>query len=789
MFNTFRLSLAVLLAVAATTIRSQASDQFQLYFNGAVANAGLLGGATFDENGDFWLIGFGGEQRIRFLESNGGNWTGTDSVVSGELALFGRADDLAAGNANTNWGGQIGTSPAALLLNPAPLEIEVPTGSGGTQTVVYPAGSLAFIADAVGVPVDTGGNSRPDVAKKIYRYDLRTVLEPTTAQPDYNTARGFAGGSTIGAFGRADWNDVFQPLLSEQDLRNQTGSTGSDGIGRQFAWSSDGQSLYAVDSSSGQGGIYRIDATRHANDADGITRLYSNSGVPSGSFTVRSEPAVVSTSTYDYAPGSSLVGDQIIVEGNIVSGNEGGINVFVDTGGSSLADPTVLFTQEEFRNFADYYSETTTNGTSTSNRSPRYISIADAPNGDLYVYEQQTDVMFRYDTQGRFVKVASEREHNLFQEQVTGSTRGNDDMSNISIRTSTAPGFEVTELVYVDSTINAPIGLLVYQPGDFDRDNDLDADDLSLFSAAIGTRNTAADDANVIFDLNGNEVAERSIDNLDQNYIRHESNGGMIVDWKDVKILQQFAQFPDGDTNFDMTLNFVDLDVMSTNYFTTGQTAATWLTGDFASADPDYLFDAPDVNLVNEVDLAVLADAWINDLGLPAPTESELMSRYSGQFLTDAIVAFDSVGGLPGDYDGDGDVDTADYATWRSSYGANGTGLPADGNSDGLVNAADYTIWRDNAQSVSVVPGDANGDGSVDLLDLDILGQNFGLTPATLAQGDFNGDGSVDLLDLDILGQNFGAMAATAVPEPSSLLLMLAAVTAVGCGRRSALLS
>lgn len=52
--------------------------------------------------------------------------------------------------------------------------------------------------------------------------------------------------------------------------------------------------------------------------------------------------------------------------------------------------------------------------------------------------------------------------------------------------------------------------------------------------------------------------------------------------------------------------------------------------------------------------------------------------------------------------------------------------------------------------------GDANGDRNVDLLDLDILGTNFGATDATYAQGDFNGDGTVDLLDLDILGQWFG---------------------------------
>ncbi|MEM6751069.1 MAG: SUMF1/EgtB/PvdO family nonheme iron enzyme [Planctomycetota bacterium] len=77
------------------------------------------------------------------------------------------------------------------------------------------------------------------------------------------------------------------------------------------------------------------------------------------------------------------------------------------------------------------------------------------------------------------------------------------------------------------------------------------------------------------------------------------------------------------------------------------------------------------------------------------------------------------------------------------------------------------------------LPGDANGDGVVDLLDFDVLAQNFGApgngapAPSGPADGDFNGDGIVDLLDFDILSQNFGQSApaslAAAAPEPASL--------------------
>jgi hypothetical protein len=47
---------------------------------------------------------------------------------------------------------------------------------------------------------------------------------------------------------------------------------------------------------------------------------------------------------------------------------------------------------------------------------------------------------------------------------------------------------------------------------------------------------------------------------------------------------------------------------------------------------------------------------------------------------------------IPGDYNGDGHVDSQDYATWRAAYGTNQAA--ADGNSNGTVDAADYVAWR-----------------------------------------------------------------------------------------------
>jgi hypothetical protein len=48
---------------------------------------------------------------------------------------------------------------------------------------------------------------------------------------------------------------------------------------------------------------------------------------------------------------------------------------------------------------------------------------------------------------------------------------------------------------------------------------------------------------------------------------------------------------------------------------------------------------------------------------------------------------------LPGDYNGDGKVDSADYQQWRSSFGST-IALAADANHNGIVDAADYVAWR-----------------------------------------------------------------------------------------------
>ncbi len=60
--------------------------------------------------------------------------------------------------------------------------------------------------------------------------------------------------------------------------------------------------------------------------------------------------------------------------------------------------------------------------------------------------------------------------------------------------------------------------------------------------------------------------------------------------------------------------------------------------------------------------------------------------------------------------------------------------------------------------------GDTNGDGRVDLVDLNNVRNNFG----GIGLGDANSDGAVDLQDLNAVRNNFGAVGPRPVPEPAT---------------------
>jgi hypothetical protein len=91
----------------------------------------------------------------------------------------------------------------------------------------------------------------------------------------------------------------------------------------------------------------------------------------------------------------------------------------------------------------------------------------------------------------------------------------------------------------------------------------------------------------------------------------------------------------------------------------------------------------------------------------------------------------------------------------------------------------------------SVVPGDANWDGTVDFTDFVILSQHFGQTGGW-NEGNFGGGATVDFADFAVVSQNFGktfdeatGFVDTGVAAGQTVFYRVRAVTAAGAGANS----
>jgi hypothetical protein len=90
------------------------------------------------------------------------------------------------------------------------------------------------------------------------------------------------------------------------------------------------------------------------------------------------------------------------------------------------------------------------------------------------------------------------------------------------------------------------------------------------------------------------------------------------------------------------------------------------------------------------------------------------------------------------------------------------TGLLPDGryrvtiDGDGVSDAAGNPLAEDQIFEFVQLGGDASGDDVVNFLDLLIVQQNYGASPASFSEGDFNYDDIVNFNDLLVLQQNYG---------------------------------
>ena len=445
---------------------------------------------------------------------------------------------------------------------------------------------------------------------------------------------------------------VYTTLVTMADLNVAAGAplNTTTNNGRQIAWSGNGQWAYFAESSDAHSGIWKLDPV-----TGDITRLVTGDA--------NTEPAVVHNAGVD----------SIYFRGLASTGNVGGIDK-ITYDGTTASAATAAVTIADLRSFLE----------ADSTMTPTIFAMTADDDGNVYFSHGDSSPerrgIFKWDSEGRLSKVVSQAERGIYLTELLGATT-NANANTLRMQTRTvehATAGEITQILYAENASNGVTGVNIFKTGDFDRDATAgDAQDMAAFAAALKTRGAALTNPdNHKFDLNANSV----------------------VDWKDVKILQQFADVPNGDANFDGVLDLVDLDTVGANYYTLGGSAnKTWTAGDFASIDPNYAANVADANIVNLVDLELFADTWLNVLEQPI-TESELTTRgYTGQFLDDVLDVFGFSTTLAGDFDLNGFVDGADFLAWQTQFGTSvipGTG--ADGDGDGNVDADDLALWQGN---------------------------------------------------------------------------------------------
>ena len=176
-----------------------------------------------------------------------------------------------------------------------------------------------------------------------------------------------------------------------------------------------------------------------------------------------------------------------------------------------------------------------------------------------------------------------------------------------------------------------------------------------------------------------------------------------------------------------------------------------------------YQETSPSPNTISDYNLRIPDDGEIHPDGFDGSAPHVYSFRaYDGQidmYLDDAFVVTltnQTAGIDPG------------YEAVEIGFGANMSAGP------GTSHVYYVKISSDPGVEPQTLPGDVNGDGSVTSADLDLVRGNWGEAgnPGELP-GDANDDGFVNSADLDLVRGNWGASLPGAVPEPSTLLLLV----------------
>lgn len=518
----------------------------------AVPNSTATGGPAvgafgYDPTADtLWVAGYGASAWIRKVMNVTENPSYEEMVSPSEWARFTKTNPDFSGGMPICGG---------LSLNP--LTIYDVDG----VTPLYPPYSQAWIADANSLVKDP--TNRFDLTKRIYRYNLQVP------------SGGHAG-------------TVMTPVVTLEQMANTIGldppGTVSN-IGRKFAWSSDGQSIYFNDSSSAYGGIWKV---RVATGA--LSRIFRDDA-PGPAVRVETEPCVVHTSVRDLDPLNPAEGDQILFRGSTASGNVGGLDYLIDTG-TSILGPYALYTEAQLERFIQWNGRylgrpAAADGADPGTDPDERVSIASIEilGTDLYLHEAVNDSVWRLDSQGRMAAVVTKPQRVKFNE-ANGATSNILQAGMLRLqffRQAPFAHFTVPEFLFQDPCKKLVGGLLAFQTGDFNRDGEVDEADRELFKAMALTPIRTLYDAKARLyyeapvDEDGNDLIADGPAYVE--YLKYDLNGNGLVTARDRFILWKFMYPGKSPCDFDL-----DGDVDQDDF---GHLQVCISGSDHAVSDPD----------------------------------------------------------------------------------------------------------------------------------------------------------------------------------------------------------
>lgn len=685
-------------------------------------DSGALGCFRYNpSDGKIYIGLFGAAKSLRVYDP--ATNTSSEYVDQSTLNGWSRASDVPGGIFDSIDAGY--TNPSGMMFNPVPITLEWTNPQTGLpEQIVYPANTLAYVIDGGGEVIDSSAYTlRFDWTKRMWRWDLREAWTPTTIGPDYATAQNGVG-VTVGAYNQADWNDIFSVVFTQQDINNLTGSTSTfDNLARQFAWAADGSAIYFVDrlESDVHGGIYKVDPTTGA-----VSILWRS---PLGTeenplYNPICEPGIVHTSVLDLT-GGAYTGQQILFDGldgdgtNGGAGNYSGMSYIVDTG-SGIEGPFEVYDLERYSRFAEWNGPRRRrlgdeNGNDVNPQpidSPRLYSIVvDDNDGNIYFYDSGNDQsIWRYDTEGRFVCLKTKFQHIAYN-QAVGSTSTTGISMRLQMRTvdydNGSSVFQVPQILFMSSgTYDIP-GLYVFKPGDFDRDDDLDQDDVDDFLAVMATPiETFSEWVEVKIDdvwvwrLGFYEEATNGLgDTLETvdypayvNYIKYDLNNNGLVNGKDKLILWRFRDLAPCDYDADG-----DVDAADQNHLTECMGKNTTYTtlvhvlgdcnGDQAITSDDFTgfaecatgpgIDYTVAGLPGECTLVPDVDGLVAaDMDRDRDIDMDDFANMQRKLGSTADIVYEDVMCGDCDLDNDDDVDTDDVNLFNGCF--SGDGVPAD---------------------------------------------------------------------------------------------------------------